>query len=580
LPGGVRKSTMSITDFFRVSRRFAILDALSHQSRFLIVIISGTYLAALVSMYLTEAGLTGQALFLLTFGLLNSVWLVILRRPGIAATLSLLPIILVIALSKFKFDMLWMTLSFFDVLIVDTDTVAFLLMIFPKVRTAVIVGAVLLIPLLILLWRRDPWRVPRLMAALAGAACFAGLIGLSNAVPEEPWEPFQGVNHVSNFARSGVVSVSGLMTHTWLESGAKASGRLPFAADEKMCQPSGKPPHIIMVLDEASFDITAAPGIKVPADYSRHFLSFDGKARQFVAEGSGGPTWYTEYNVLTGLSSRSYGRHKFFLTRLAADRVKRGLPQALRRCGYKTFTLYPAYGAFLGARRFQTTTGVDRFIDSEEMGAGYVEPDHFYYDKALDLVERERNGAPLFVFVYTTANHFPWDTTFRPELTPNWRASGNEPEVDEYIRRQTMSAQDYVGFIGDLKRKFPGEAFLIVRFGDHQPAISPRLIDPSLDDVAVARHIQAYDPKYFTTYYAIDAVNYRPVNLSSALERLDAPYLPLVVQEAAGLPLDASFVEQKRILQRCQGVFYGCRHGAEARNFNRMLIDAGLIKGL
>jgi hypothetical protein len=25
------------------------------------------------------------------------------------------------------------------------------------------------------------------------------------------------------------------------------------------CQPSGKPPHIILLLDESSFDITAAP---------------------------------------------------------------------------------------------------------------------------------------------------------------------------------------------------------------------------------------------------------------------------------------------------------------------------------
>src|SRR5258706_8924645 len=121
LPGGVRKSAMSITDFFRFSR-----SALSHQSRFPLIIIAGIYLAALVSMYLTEDGLTGQALFLLAFGLLNSVWLVILRRPGVAAAFSLLPIVLVIVLSKFKFDMLWMTLSFFDVLIVDTDTVAFL----------------------------------------------------------------------------------------------------------------------------------------------------------------------------------------------------------------------------------------------------------------------------------------------------------------------------------------------------------------------------------------------------------------------------------------------------------------------
>ncbi len=90
----------------------------------------------------------------------------------------------------------------------------------------------------------------------------------------------------------------------------------------------------------------------------------------------------------------------------------------------------------------------------------------------------------------------------------------------------------------------------------------------------------SYDPRYFTTYYAIDAINFKPVDLSSALDTLDAPYLPLVVQEAAGLPLDPSFAEQKKILQRCHGLFYGCAGGAEARRFNRLLIDAGLIKGL
>jgi hypothetical protein len=90
----------------------------------------------------------------------------------------------------------------------------------------------------------------------------------------------------------------------------------------------------------------------------------------------------------------------------------------------------------------------------------------------------------------------------------------------------------------------------------------------------------ALDPRYYTAYYAIDAVNFKPVDLSSALDTLDAPYLPLVVQEAAGLPLDASFREQKTILDRCQGLFYRCNGGAEVRRFNRLLIDAGLIKGM
>ncbi|HWP25593.1 MAG TPA: sulfatase-like hydrolase/transferase [Xanthobacteraceae bacterium] len=570
---------MSISNFFRVSRHWTLAGELGRRSQVSILIIAALYLALLGCMYLTEVDLFGQTLFLLTLGLVNCVWLVVLRRPAIAVALSLIPIALIIVLSKFKFETLWMTISFVDVMVVDADTVSFLLAIYPKLRAVMIVAFVVGVPLLVLLWRHDPFRVPRVPVALGGMGCLAGIIVLSNAAPEQPWEPFQGVNHVSNFTRSGVVAVSELMSSSWLEAAAEAPDRLTLAENES-CKPAVKPPHIVLVLDEASFDITAAPGIKVPPGYARHFLSFDGKARKLLVEGSGGPTWYTEYNVLTGLSARSYGRLKFFLTRIAADRVKRGLPHALRRCGYKTFTLYPTKGAFLSARRFQATAGIERFLDYTEMRAGDVEPDHFYYNKALELIEREHERSPLFVFVYTTANHFPWDNAFRPDLTPGWRPPGNDPEVDEYIRRQSMSARDYTDFVARLKQKFSGESFLIVRFGDHQPTLAARILNPSLGDDVVALRIQTFDPQYFTTYYAIDAVNFRPVKLESALTTLDAPYLPLVVLEAAGLPLDASFTAQKRILQRCQGIFYGCRHGAEARIFNRMLIDAGLISGL
>jgi hypothetical protein len=68
--------------------------------------------------------------------------------------------------------------------------------------------------------------------------------------------------------------------------------------------------------------------------------------------------------------------------------------------------------------------------------------------------------------------------------------------------------------------------------------------------------------------------------VSSARTPIEAAYLPLLLQEAAGLPLDPTFIEQKRIFQRCRGLFYRCKEGAESRRFNRLLIDAGLIKGL
>jgi hypothetical protein len=177
------------------------------------------------------------------------------------------------------------------------------------------------------------------------------------------------------------------------------------------------------------------------------------------------------------------------------------------------------------------------------------------------------------------ANHFPWSYRFEPGRLPGWPDPGNGADIDEYLRRQALSAEDYAQFRARLVQEFPGERFLIVRFGDHQPMFAKHVIGPTLDSVELGKRIAAFDPSYFTTYYAIDAVNFTPADLTLALDKLDAPYLPLVVLEAAGLPLDVSFAEQKKILQRCQGLFYRCAGGAEARRFNRLLIDAGLIKG-
>ena len=537
------------------------------------------HLIALAVMIATETAMVTMAAFLLAWGFLNFIWLVILRRPAAAATLSLVMVAVLVLLSQLKYQVLMMTANFIDLMIVDTDTITFLFTIYPALRFIVALCALALLPAVFFVWRCDPLRVRRLTALVLALACVGGLTALEARFPMEPYEAYYGNNHVSAFARSGVDAVSELMTHGMMESDPAVTDRLK-SADGMTCKPAAKPPHIVLVHDESSFDLRMAPGIKLPAGYGGHFLSFDGKERRFVVEGAGGPSWYTEYNVLEGLSARSFGRFAYFVTRIAAGRVKRGLPAALRRCGYRTFSLYPALGAFMGARSFQATAGVQSFSDQHDLGTRSIEPDSFFYDAAAKMIEREHAQGPMFVFIYLAANHFPWDFRYRPDLMPQWKDLGNDPKVDEYLRRQAMSAQDYAGFLARLKRQFPGEQFLLVRFGDHQPDFASFLIEPDLDDNGIARRLMAYDPRYYTTYYAIDAINFTPADIVSALDTLEGPYLPLVVQEAAGLPLDPSFAEQKKILVRCKGLFYACAGGAEARHFNRMLIDAGLINNL
>ena len=535
--------------------------------------------AALILMLQTESDFGSRFCFILSWGVLNLVWIALLRRPALSGALSLTMVVMLVLLSRLKHDVVQMTVNFVDLMVIDRDSTAFLFTIFPSLRRSVIAAGIVTIPLMYALWWLDPLRIRRLPALAGALVCLAALTGYSLAYPDEAWRAYYDDGYLSKFARSGVMAVSDFMNYGFMEKDAVATARLNIPLIDS-CHPAGRRPNIIMIHDESSFDIRDAGNVKVPAGYGGHFKSFDGKERKFLTESNGGASWLAEYNVLAGLSSRSFGRFAYFITRIAAGRVERGLPLALRRCGYATASLYPAFGAFMSARSFQTTTGIEHFYDARDLGAKDLEPDSFFYDAALKLMSERPAQKPLFMFVYLGANHFPWEHKFRPDLMPGWRAPGNAPSVDEYLRRQAMSANEYAAFVASLKKRFAGEPFLIVRYGDHQPEFSSQLLDPGLDEAGIGKKLDAYDPRYYATYYAIDAVNFAPVKSPAVMDTIDAAYLPLVIQEAAGIPLDPSFAEQRAIMLRCQGVFYACRGGAEARRLNRLLIDAGMIHGL
>lgn len=544
-----------------------------------VALVAAPQVFALLVLVLTEVDTIARAAFLLGWVALNLVLIALTRRPAISGAVALAMLVVLILLSRLKYDVLQMTVNFIDVMMIDRASASYLFTIFPDLWQPIGLALLVAVPLAFALWRFDPFRIHRRHAAAGSMVASATLVALSLIWPYDPWEGFFNNGYLSKFARSGVNSVADFVRFGFLESDPVVADRLAIPREET-CSPSGRRPHIVMIHDESSFDIRSAPGIRVPPNYSDHFRSFDGKSRKFLVEGNGGPSWFTEYNVLAGLSSRSYGRFSYFVTRIASGRVERGLPMALRRCGYQTVSLYPAAGAFMGAHNFQTSTGMERFLDARMLGAKGVEPDSFYYEHALKEIAADKPRGPVFMFVYLAANHFPWDSRFRPDLLPTWRDPGNKPHIDEYIRRQSMSAIDYRNFVEQLKRQFPGEPFLIVRFGDHQPDFTTSILEPGLDDSEVARKLMDYDPRYYTTYYALDTINFRPSRLSSALATIDAPYLPIVVLDAAGIPLDPTFVEQKKIMLRCNGLFYACKDGAEARRLNRMLIEAGFIKDL
>ena len=286
--------------------------------------------------------------------------------------------------------------------------------------------------------------------------------------------------------------------------------------------------------------------------------------------------------MLAGLSARSFGRFAYFVTRIAAGRVERGLPKALQPLRL------PHLLALSGARRLHERAQLPdhrrraeilstrrRSAPTGSSRTGSI------YDAAARMIERERaQGADVRVRLSRRQSF-----SLGLSLAARSDAAMEGPRQPAAGRRISAAAgderQDYAAFLARLKREFPDESFLLVRYGDHQPDFASRMhrtrarrdADRAAADGVTIRAISP------PTTPSTRSISSRSICRPRS-KRIEGPYLPLVVQEAAGLPLDSSFVEQKRILAALQGAVLCLRGGAEARRFNRLLIDAGLIKGL
>ena len=218
-----------------LSSRWAASDAVSRHDALWFALIAAFHLAALGLMAWSEGDIVPNAVFLLTWSLLNFFWLVLLRRPAVSAALSLMMIVVLILLSRLKYDMIWMTANFFDVWIVNADTISFLFSVRPDLSSKIVGAVALMLLALGLLWWIDSFRVRLRTAAIGFVACLVGLSGVSLAFPQHEWEGWFVASDTearSSASRSGPGSRStsgrgGSATTTYPSSRARAFPRSP-----------------------------------------------------------------------------------------------------------------------------------------------------------------------------------------------------------------------------------------------------------------------------------------------------------------------------------------------------------------
>jgi hypothetical protein len=110
--------------------------------------VAAPHLAALLIMYQTEADFGSRIGFLLSWGILNLLFIALLRRPALSGALSLTLVVVLVLLSRLKHDVVQMTANFVDLMVIDRDSAAFLFTIFPNLRWSVISAGLVTIPLM------------------------------------------------------------------------------------------------------------------------------------------------------------------------------------------------------------------------------------------------------------------------------------------------------------------------------------------------------------------------------------------------------------------------------------------------
>ncbi|HRJ69865.1 MAG TPA: LTA synthase family protein, partial [Beijerinckiaceae bacterium] len=133
------------------------MDSLPRKRRSLVLLVA-LHLTALVILLLTETALVPKLAFLVSWLFFNFGWMVLLRRPAMAAALALFFLCLLIVLSKLKHEILLMTVNFVDILLIDPDTFAFLMQVFPGLGLRSAGAALLIIGALAIVWRNDVLR--------------------------------------------------------------------------------------------------------------------------------------------------------------------------------------------------------------------------------------------------------------------------------------------------------------------------------------------------------------------------------------------------------------------------------------
>jgi phosphoglycerol transferase MdoB-like AlkP superfamily enzyme len=341
-------------------------------------------------------------------------------------------------------------------------------------------------------------------------------------------------------------------------------------------------PDIIVIQHESIFDPRVF-GLPVESIVEGFLSPKNGRYGSLNVDIFGGGSWQSEFSLLTGLSSASFGSNAYFLFTRGVGRFHNSLPKTLTALGYGTMLTSSCRRSFLNYDEFYRSIGISERIFTDDFHPPFdvnrfetTNSDALFLEAALGVHMKRiaDDAAPRFLYALTNFNHGPHNRRLvAPGQFESERAFAAASLPDayyaEYYSRLVETAVTWNKLKSELSTCFPGRPTLIVHYGDHQPVMARR-IEAKLKLPINAR-------RQFRTFYAMETLNDCSDRLVSGRgPDLDIAFLGTVALQQAGLPLDEISATRASLLEHC-GEAYFASPSERKRRFHRTLVDLGMI---
>jgi Sulfatase len=341
-------------------------------------------------------------------------------------------------------------------------------------------------------------------------------------------------------------------------------------------------PDIIVIQHESIFDPRVF-GLPVEPAVEAFLSPKNGLHGTLNVDIFGGGSWQSEFSLLTGLSSASFGSNAYFLFKRGVGRFHTSLPNSLTALGYRTMLTSSCRRSFLNYDEFYRSIGISERIFTDDFhppfDVGRFEAtysDALFLEAALRVHMKRISGdaAPRFLYALTNFNHGPHNRNLvTPGLFESERAFATASLPDacyaEYYARLAETAMTWNRLKSELADRFPGRPMLIVHYGDHQPVMARR--------IEAKIKLPANPRRQFRTFYAMETLNDSSDRMIPGRgPDLDIAFLGTVALQRAGLPLDEIFATRASLLKQC-GDAYFASPSERKRRFHRTLVNLGII---